>query len=299
MFSVLRHLFASVVSFFTNWILVQMVWVCIVHLAPYSWWSWIRGMLRFLHIAATPDNIVCVLTFLTLVAPCLLSWTNPGQRIMLWSMGARRAEGQARDLLEEAFAPVCKQEGTDLKNYNLYVIEDQIPNAMAFGKNNIIATRGILGLLEPELLTGILAHEAGHIHNGDTAILILQTCMGFFGNLALKFFYFVTIICGLVSRIPYISLFAAVLSWLIAITTGVFHLVVRLPAVLVQLFFSRQDEYNADRYACELGFGEELYAGLQSVTANEESLGFFDRIWSTHPITKKRLERIRKFLQQN
>lgn len=74
------------------------------------------------------------------------------------------------------------------------------------------------------------------------------------------------------------------------------YLVIK-PVDFIVLFFFRRDEYNADRYACELGLSTEIYEGLSIITRDDWKLGFFDSLWSTHPAAKKRLARIQKYIE--
>jgi heat shock protein HtpX len=56
----------------------------------------------------------------------------------------------------------------------LYVMETQMPNAFATGRNPshaaVAVTRGIVSLLSDEELKGVIAHELAHIRNRDTLI---------------------------------------------------------------------------------------------------------------------------------
>ena len=64
----------------------------------------------------------------------------------------------------------------------------------------------------------------------------------------------------------------------------------QLPLHLITMFSSRQDEFEADQYACKIGLGAELYNGLLYITQGEAQMGFAARILSSHPATKQRLE---------
>jgi heat shock protein HtpX len=56
----------------------------------------------------------------------------------------------------------------------IYMIPSETPNAFATGRNPeravVAVTNGIVRLLEPEELKGVLAHELGHVKNRDILI---------------------------------------------------------------------------------------------------------------------------------
>src|SRR6185503_4221049 len=56
----------------------------------------------------------------------------------------------------------------------VYVIESREPNAFAVGLDPehaaVVVTRGLLGLLDPRGLYGVIAHELSHIGNQDSRL---------------------------------------------------------------------------------------------------------------------------------
>src|SRR5215470_15563970 len=71
----------------------------------------------------------------------------------------------------------------------VYIIPSDAPNAFATGRNPnhaaVAATEGILRLLTREELTGVMAHELGHVTNRDILIgTIAATIAGAIGMLA-------------------------------------------------------------------------------------------------------------------
>ena len=294
----IRGLISLLITFAANMALVATFWGFAMYCLPLPLWDDVKAALLYLHIPPTFENMALNLSLVTILAPCLLCRTWLMQRIILWTMGAKKAQGDYREFIADALSPVCEQEGTSTDDYNLYVLEGaegKACNAAAFGKNNLIVSRGALDELTAFQLSGILAHEAGHIYNGDSRVTVLLACMGFFGELAVGLLNLSVTICGWFMWIPIANIMLALYTWAVAIAVTLINYLINIPAILITLLFSRYDEYNADYYACKLGFAEELYDGLSYITKNEIPAGFFGNLWSTHPVTKKRLKRIRQY----
>src|SRR5260370_8199300 len=72
-----------------------------------------------------------------------------------------------------------------------------MPNAFAMGrsqkKSTVCATRGILELLSPAELEGVLAHQLTHVINRD---VMLMTLPGFFAPLAALILQFASFFAG-------------------------------------------------------------------------------------------------------
>lgn len=71
----------------------------------------------------------------------------------------------------------------------VYVIDQPQPNAFATGRDpehaSVAATTGLLAMLSPEELEGVMAHELAHVRNRDTLIMtVTATLAGAIGMLA-------------------------------------------------------------------------------------------------------------------
>ena len=146
------------------------------------------------------------------------------------------------------------------------------PNAFALPNGTIVFTDEMVALSgNDDALTGILAHEIGHVvHRHGMRTVIQDSLLGF---------------------------------TLLAITgdvSGSSELFLGLPVVLTQLAYSREFEREADRYALDYlrshGTPTTPFAQLirridremraKSMTSDEKWLGYL----STHPMTEERLK---------
>jgi heat shock protein HtpX len=104
-------------------------------------------------------------------------------KLALRSMGAHQVSPQEAPQLHALIERLCVQ--ADLPKPKIYVMNTEMPNAFAMGRSRkaaaVCATTGILELLSPSELEGVMAHELTHIINRDVAVMTLA---GFFASLA-------------------------------------------------------------------------------------------------------------------
>jgi heat shock protein HtpX len=104
-------------------------------------------------------------------------------KLALRSMGAQEVSPQEAPQFHALIERLCVQ--ADLPKPRLYVMNTSMPNAFAMGRSQknaaVCATTGILELLSPTELEGVMAHELTHIANRDVMVMTLA---GFFASLA-------------------------------------------------------------------------------------------------------------------
>jgi Zn-dependent protease with chaperone function len=66
----------------------------------------------------------------------------------------------------------------------LYVLEDDVPNACALGRDarrsDLVVTSGLLRRLDPIQLEGVIAHELAHVKRGDNGVSCVGITLGTF-----------------------------------------------------------------------------------------------------------------------
>jgi len=87
---------------------------------------------------------------------------------------------------------LCVQ--ADLPKPRVCVMETPMPNAFAMGRSQksttVCATRGILDMLEPPELEGVMAHELTHVINRDVMVMTLASFFATLAALILQFAFF-------------------------------------------------------------------------------------------------------------
>jgi heat shock protein HtpX len=183
----------------------------------------------------------------------------------------------------------------------IYIVEMDQPNAFATGRNPenaaVVATTGLLNMLERDEIAGVMAHELAHVKNRDTLTMtVTATIAGAIGLLA----NFAMFFGGGRER------GGLIVGILIAILAPV-------AASIVQMAISRSREYEADRVGAGImGDPEPLARALVKISgqaarmpdknteANPSMAHLFivnplagqkgDNLFSTHPATQNRID---------
>ena len=193
----------------------------------------------------------------------------------------------------------------------VYIIPTDTPNAFATGRNPqhaaVAVTEGIMRLLRPEELKGVLAHELAHVRNRDTLTsTVAATLAGAIMMLA-NMLRWSAIFGGMQSNDR--DRGGGGLLGLLAMT-----IVAPLAATLIQLAISRSREFEADATGARMvhsPFGlasalEKLEVANQRMPmpatpqtahlfiVNPLSGSTFARLFSTHPPLEERIRRLRE-----
>jgi len=191
------------------------------------------------------------------------------------------------------------------------IVPQEAPNAFATGRNPehgvVAVTEGILRVLSPEELRGVLAHEIGHIRNRDILVQSIAAVLG-----------------GVVMMLANMAQWAAIFGGgsrdneegggpgllgglLVAILAPI-------AASLIQMAISRSREYLADATGAQISgaplalagaLGKlDAYARQIPMQANPATENMFivnpfsgmsmASLFSTHPSTEDRIRRLRQ-----
>ena len=225
-------------------------------------------------------------------------------KLVLMSYNARILDEHEMPWLHQMVERVARKAG--LPKPKVAIVPTMTPNAFATGRNPenavVAVTEGILQLLSPEELEGVIGHEISHIKHRDILIS--------------------TIVATLAGAVIYI---AEWLRWglffgygddeenpLELIGTILLLILAPIAATIIQFAISRQREFYADEEGAKLTHplwlanalaklerGVELYplekgnpATAHMFIVNPFKGDFVMKLFSTHPPTEERIERL-------
>ena len=196
----------------------------------------------------------------------------------------------------------------------VYVIHSDQPNAFATGRDPehaaVAATTGLLHMLSPEEVAGVMAHELAHVKNRDTLIMTITAT-----------------IAGAISMLANFAMFFSASSSNsqngenqgggLGLVGGILlSILAPMAAMVVQMAISRTREYEADRIGAEIcgrplwlaDALERIHVGAAQIPnyqaenrpatahlfiANPLHGRSFASLFSTHPDMEDRVSRLR------
>ena len=230
-------------------------------------------------------------------------------RVVLWMYGAKEvSEAQApqfhalvRRLAQQAGLPMPK----------VYIIPTDTPNAFATGRNPqhaaVAATEGILRILSPDELEGVMAHELGHVRNRDILISTIAATMAGAIMMLARMAQFAARFGGARNQDDEEGGGGGIVGMILL------AILAPLAAMLIQMAISRAREYLADATGAQISRKpwaladalEKLERGATALPmdANPSTAHMFIvnplrgssllNLFSTHPPVEQRVARLR------
>jgi len=191
----------------------------------------------------------------------------------------------------------------------VYIIPEKVPNAFATGRNPshaaVAATQGLLELMNEKEIEGVLAHEMSHVKHYD--ILTSSIAAVFAGAI------------GMLSNMARYNTNSSQRHRQGGLGLIVGAVLMPIAASIIRFSISRTREYAADAGSAKLtGHPEWLISALQKLEGyskqavmknatnetahmfiiNPLSGGNFASLFSTHPSTKNRIERLENMTKE-
>lgn len=207
---------------------------------------------------------------------------------------------------------------SDMPEPAIYYIDSPQPNAFATGRNPkkaaVAVTKGILEIMSPTELEGVLAHELAHVRNRDILIATIAATIGAALSFLARIYFWGNLFGGR-NRGGNNNALGAVLG-IVAIVLA------PLAAMVIQFAIGRSREFQADRSGAQLtGSPMSLASALQKLEAGTSRVPMelnpavsqlfiadplkafgrqgggrsrFARLFSTHPPIAERVDRLER-----
>ena len=250
----------------------------------------------------------CLIGFGIYMLSIVLALSPVGEWIIRFQNGCQSiTDQQILDRIMPLFNEVhaqAKAKNPELdRDIKLYIVDDNSPNAFACGRKTMAITRGLLAMSDAEI-KGILGHEFGHLAHKDTDTILVITV----GNLIVSvIFFIIRIIFKIFSGILSFVVAVASESFIVGVLTAISHFIANVMlATLMALWTklgivicrasSRGNEYEADKYSHDIGYGRNLAYALNHLDnmagGSSKTKGLWAVLSSSHPETSKRVERL-------
>jgi heat shock protein HtpX len=185
-------------------------------------------------------------------------------KLALKAAGARVVERDEAPQLHDMIERLCAM--ADLQKPRVAIIESDVPNAFATGRNQkhaaVAVTTGLWNRLEPKEVEGVLAHELSHIANRDVLVMTVASFFAMVAALLTRFGLYSGMFGGFGgnrdnnNNVP---------VWLIVLLVSV---VTYFISQILILAISRYREYAADRGSALItGAPEYLMSALQKIAS--------------------------------
>jgi heat shock protein HtpX len=226
-------------------------------------------------------------------------------KMVLKMYGAQEVSPEEAPQLHQIVEELAREAG--IPKPRVYIIPDDSPNAFATGRNPehaaVAATQGILRLLTPTELKGVLAHEIGHVQHRDILISTIAATLA-----------------GAIMILANMAKWGAILGLgrddeegpgIVGIL--IMSIIAPIAAMLIQLAVSRSREYLADEAGAHLSHNpESLARALEKLSLGVERAPMdaspatahmfivnpltgrsLMNLFSTHPPIEERIARLR------
>lgn len=241
---------------------------------------------------------------LIIAVPFLVGQLFFSDKLALYTMGAHEVSEEEYPELHASVSRLSQQ--ADIPKPTVAVADSRVPNAFATGRtqdsSTVCVTSGIMNTLTQEELEGVLAHELAHVKNRDVMVMTIA------------------------SFISTIALFIVEWGWLFIggddeeglgiIVAIVSSIVVWIVSFFLLRALSRYREYAADRGGAVItGNPSALASALMKISGRMDKVpdddlreqnemnaffiipvdsGTIAQLFSTHPSTEQRVERLRE-----
>lgn len=268
----------------------------------------IAGIVNILFGGGEMPFVQALLSGLVLYAFSLFVALSPiGEWILRLQTGCKKIKRVEQinfiePIFREVYDKAKKLDPSIPDDVRLYMNSDEEPNAFATGRKTICVTEGMLHMPENQI-KATLGHEFGHLAHKDTDLILVVSV----GNLIVSasilvirliidVFHIIFSLCtsviggsegaiGSIVNTIYHAMITAIVMGLTWLWTKI--------GVLLVMKASRANEFEADEFSFNLGYGNELCILLDSICGSNAK-GLFANLASSHPDKDDRIAKLQE-----
>ncbi|HEV2061522.1 MAG TPA: zinc metalloprotease HtpX [Solirubrobacteraceae bacterium] len=132
------------------------------------------------------------ITIAVIAAGMFIFQVTAAEKLGLRAMGAEEVSPREAPELHAMVERLCVQ--ADLPKPKVAIMRTSMPNAFAMGRSKkaatVAVTTGIMEILSPAELEGVLAHELAHIRHRDVMVMTLVSFFASIASMILQFGFF-------------------------------------------------------------------------------------------------------------
>lgn len=193
-------------------------------------------------------------------------------------------------IFREVYAKAKQADPTIPDDVQLFINRDQSPNAFATGRKTVCVTEGLLRM-PTDQIKATLGHEFGHLAHKDTDLILVITIGNFIITAIITIIRVIIIFVDIILSIFADDWAGALTSFISLLFIDLFMWVWTKVGTLLVMKSSRSNEYEADEFSFNLGYGKGL-CGLLSVIGDSGTKGLFATLASSHPESSDRIARL-------
>lgn len=260
------------------------------------------------------DWLEYLLGFVAYIGTMIIALSPLGETILRWQTGCKKiTDKDTLERLERIFNEV-RENSAELdsslnRKISFFMSDDEEPNAFATGRKTVCVTKGLLEFTDDEI-KGVLAHEFGHLSHKDTDVILVIAVGNMFVSLVVSAISLIVRIFNWIIGF-FISLASDGDGFFIGVLTSITNFIINIVfgavlwlwtklGVMICMSSSRQNEFHADKFAYEAGYGAELRNSLVKLNGGSKEKKNSKTLWASlsasHPDTGDRIEKLESYM---
>ena len=266
----------------------------------YLLWCTLYFIFTWLMFGATIESFG--ITFVIYAISMLVALSPLGEGILrlmhsVRTLDTKKEKEYLMPIFDEVYE-TAKEVCPNLRKIKLFIVDAMYVNAFALGWSTVAVTRGAVQTLSEDELKGVIAHEIGHITRGHTIALLLTVVGNGMFTLMMIISQIIMNIITIIISVASGNVFVRGMLMLSQSLSSAGYLLLMYMIQAILAINSRKNEFEADLFAYEIGYGENLVESLYLFheTTMNHKMTLLEKMRSSHPHLAKRIARLEELI---